>query len=168
MEPGSLFLGNEEQEKKIIRLFETARRNRLEFLFEIVSVKSGATKSVDHEVILNAIQRCYDLDVYPDWWKLEAASSRENWKKITSTINRNDPNTRGILILGLGSPIEELQESFRVAAEFPLVKGFAVGRSVFKEVADKWMSDIISDDDAIQEISQNYLRLCKLWDNCRK
>ena len=53
------------------------------------------------------------------------------------TIARNDPHTRGIVILGLEAGVEALQESFRQAARFDLVKGFAVGRSIFGPAALK-------------------------------
>lgn len=45
-------------------------------------------------------------------------------------VNRNDPYVRGIVVLGLDAPQSELEESFRLAAGFDLVKGFAVGRTI--------------------------------------
>ena len=56
--------------------------------------------------------------------------------------------------MGLGGSIEELTESFKVAAKFPLVNGFAIGRTIFQEIAENWMLDIIEDDDAIRKIVQ--------------
>ena len=52
---------------------------------------------------------------------------------------------RGIVVLGLDAPAKELEESFAVAASFDLVKGFAVGRTIFAEVARRWLSGAIDD-----------------------
>ena len=53
------------------------------------------------------------------------------WQRVIGAIERNDQFTRGIVILGLGESELKLAESFAVAARYPLVKGFAVGRTIF-------------------------------------
>ncbi len=55
------------------RLFEAARRNRLEFLLEVIPSKVGA---VDDETTAKIIDRFYEIGVYPDWWKLEPMKSQ--------------------------------------------------------------------------------------------
>ena len=44
-------------------------------------------------------------------------------------------HTRGIVVLGLDAPEAELAASFETAAGFDLVKGFAVGRTIFGDAA---------------------------------
>ena len=56
---------------------------------------------------------------------------------------------------------------FAVAAAFPLVRGFAVGRTIFGEVARVWMRGEISDADAIAAMAGRYARLCGIWDRAR-
>ncbi len=56
-----------EQEKTVQRLFHAARRNRLEFLLEVIPSKVGAC---DDETTAKIIERFYEIGVYPDWWKL--------------------------------------------------------------------------------------------------
>ena len=163
--PDNEFIGNKEQENKIIQLFKAARRSRLEFLLEIIPIKKTNVSGNGSQTVSKAIQRCYDIGVYPDWWKLESSLSSENWKEITSAINQNDPNTRGVLLLGLGKSIEELEESFKIARKFNIIKGFAIGRTVFQDVAENWISECINDNDAINKMVQNYSRLCKAWNN---
>jgi 5-dehydro-2-deoxygluconokinase len=82
---------------------------------------------------------------------------------VCSIISNNDANTRGILILGLGSSSESLNLSFKIASEFPLVKGFAVGRSIFLAVAQKWMKNQIGDSEVVSTITTNYSNLCDIW-----
>jgi len=82
-------------------------------------------------------------------------------------IDSNDPNTRGIVILGLGESEEKLRTSFDIAASFPLVKGFAVGRTIFAESAKAWMLDELSDEAAVSAMAANYSNLCSIWDAAR-
>jgi 5-dehydro-2-deoxygluconokinase len=153
-----------EQEATISRLFSAARRNRLEFLLEIIPSKVGP---VDDETTASLIRRFYEIGIYPDWWKLEPMKSAAAWDKACAAITDNDPNTRGIVVLGLEAPEEELAASFKVAATYPLVKGFAVGRTIFAEVARDWLNGEMHDAVAIAEMARRYTRLCEIWDAAR-
>ena len=153
-----------EQEETVVRLYSACRRNRLEFLFEVIPSKVGP---VGDDTTARLIQRFYDLGVWPDWWKLEPMTTPAAWKATVAAIERNDPNTRGILILGLGESEEALAASFAVAARYPLVKGFAVGRTIFAEAARTWMMGGMSDADAVADMTARYERLCKAWDEAR-
>ena len=53
------------------------------------------------------------------------------------------------------------------AAKFDLVKGFAVGRTIFGQVAREWLSDRIGDEQAVAAMADNYRRLCQIWDAAR-
>ncbi|KAB2698195.1 5-dehydro-2-deoxygluconokinase [Ochrobactrum sp. Kaboul] len=154
-----------EQEAIVKRLFTAARRNRLEFLLEVIPSKAG---SVDDETTARVIQRFYDIGVYPDWWKLEPMKTKAAWANACEAITRNDPYTRGIVVLGLDAPAEELESSLAVAAGFELVKGFAVGRTIFGDAARKWLNGKISDDEAIAEMVARYKNLCDVWDKVRR
>ncbi|MBP6678805.1 MAG: DUF2090 domain-containing protein, partial [Paracoccus sp.] len=82
-------------------------------------------------------------------------------------IEAHDRHTRGIVVLGLDAPEAELAASFAVAAAFPLVRGFAVGRTIFGEVARNWLAGQISDGDAVAAMVGRYARLCGIWDAAR-
>ncbi len=151
-----------EQEAVVLRLFHAARRNRLEFLLEVIPSKAG---DVDDDTAAAIIRRFYDLDVYPDWWKLEPMTSDAAWTKACAAINENDPYTRGIVVLGLAAAEDALAASFKVAARYPLVKGFAVGRTIFGEAADRYIMGDASDADIVRNMAEKYARLCKLWDD---
>lgn len=154
----------ESQEQTVLRLYSAARRNGLEFLLEVIPSKCG---SVDDETTPQIIQRFYDLQVYPDWWKLEPFKTEAAWAKAVATIERNDPRTRGVVVLGLDAPQSELAKSFALAAKQPLVKGFAVGRTIFGNAARNWMIGQITDQEAIEEMAENFQRLCVVWDTAR-
>lgn len=150
--------------KTIQRLYASARRNRLEFLLEVIPSKVG---NVDEDTTAVIIQKFYDAGVYPDWWKLEPLKTQESWDNACMAIGRNDPNTRGIVVLGLDAPAQELFDSFAIAAKQPLVKGFAVGRTIFGDSARAWLKGEISDSEAVDTMAVNYRALCDTWDKAR-
>ncbi|MEX0317821.1 MAG: 5-dehydro-2-deoxygluconokinase [Ruegeria sp.] len=152
------------QEGVVKRLFSAARRNRLEFLLEVIPSKVGP---VDPATTPAIIQRFYDIGVYPDWWKLEPFKSDAEWAAVVDAIQRNDAHTRGIVVLGLDAPSEELFASFAQAAKFDLVKGFAVGRTIFGDTARAWLTGAITDDQAVGQMAKKYADLCAVWDQAR-
>ncbi|MCB1372235.1 MAG: DUF2090 domain-containing protein, partial [Rhodobacteraceae bacterium] len=153
-----------EQEATVKRLWEASRRNRLEFLLEIIPSKVGP---VDDATTATLIRQFYEAGVFPDWWKLEPMKSRAAWGSAIAAIEKNDAHTRGIVVLGLDAPEAELGLSFETAAGFDLVKGFAVGRTIFGDVARAWMTGGMDDAAAVAEMARRYARLCEIWDRAR-
>ena len=152
------------QEETVKRLWEAARRNDLEFLLEIIPSKVGP---VDKDTTATLIRQFYAAGIFPDWWKLEPMTEPVAWRKAIAAIEEHDPHTRGIVVLGLDAPEAELAESFAVAAAFPLVRGFAVGRTIFGAVARAWLDGDLTDDEAVAEMARRYGRLCGIWDKAR-
>ncbi|MBL9059230.1 MAG: DUF2090 domain-containing protein, partial [Mangrovicoccus sp.] len=153
------------QEATVKRLWQASRRNRLEFLLEIIPSKVAP---VDDATSAKLIAQFYAAGVFPDWWKLEPMTSGVAWANAIAAIEAHDPHTRGIVVLGLDAPEADLAASFRVAAGFPLVKGFAVGRTIFAEVARDWLANGLSDAEAVAEMARRYARLCRVWDEARE
>ena len=153
-----------DQEATVRRLFRACRANRLEFLLEIIPSKVGPT---DDDTSATIIQRFYDLGIYPDWWKLEPLTSRTAWTKVIAAIEDHDRHTRGIVVLGLDAPETELAASFEVAASFDLVRGFAVGRTIFAAAAERWFAGDIDDGAAIADMAQRFGALTTAWQAVR-
>lgn len=152
------------QEAVITRLFHACRRNRLEMLLEVIPSKVA---SVTEDSTARLIKRFYDIGIYPDWWKLEPMQTQEAWAATCEAISTRDPYCQGIVILGLGQTEAELAASFRLAAKFPLVKGFAVGRTIHGDVGRDWMSGRVNDAEAVATMAENFRRLCGIWDTAR-
>ena len=153
-----------QQEATVKRLFEASRRNRLEFLLEVIPSKVGA---VTDDTTATLIRRFYEIGVYPDWWKLEPMKTHAGWQNAIAAIEENDPHTRGIVVLGLDAPEAELSASFEVAASYPLVRGFAVGRTIFGDAARAWMKGAMTDAEAVAQMAERYTNLCTIWDAAR-
>jgi 5-dehydro-2-deoxygluconokinase len=153
------------QEDTVRRLFHACRRNRLEMLLEIIPSKVGP---VTDDTSAEIIQRFYDLGIYPDWWKLEPFATAKAWTKACAAITRNDPHVRGVVVLGLDASEADLAASLTLAAKQPLVKGFAIGRTIFGDAARAWLKGQMTDAEAVAQMSDRYARLSALWDSKRK
>ena len=152
------------QEERVLRLFTAARRNDLELLLEVIPSKVGP---VDDDTTAALIRQFYEAGVRPDWWKLEPFRTEAAWARAVDAIERNDPRTRGIVVLGLDAPKAELAECFELAARQPLARGFAVGRTIFGDVARAWFKGETGDDEAVAEMAGRYAELCEVWDAAR-
>ena len=149
------------QETTVKRLAEAARANGLDFLLEVIPSKFGPT---DEAMTAAIVERFYAIGVYPDWWKLEPMVSDRAWRMACDAITANDPYCRGILVLGLDAPVDDLHASFRVAARHDLVKGFAIGRTIFADVARAWMAGTMTNDMAVTRMAETFAGLCAAWD----
>ncbi len=150
----------ERQERQLLRLQDAARKTRHELLVEIIASRNG---KVGERTVSQVMQRLYDLGMKPDWWKLEPNESPQAWDHIERTVAANDPRCRGVVLLGLSAPEDELIASFDAAASTPIVKGFAVGRTIFADAAEKWLAGRIDDESAIADLSRRLSILVDAW-----
>ena len=150
------------QERELLRLHDAARTIGRELLIEIIAGKNGP---VGDDTIASVIARLYELGIKPDWWKLEGQASPEAWRRIGAAIDAGDPLCRGVMLLGLEAPEEDLAQAFGIARSSRHVKGFAVGRTIFVEPALAWFAGKIDDSAAIQAMADSFARLCALWRN---
>jgi 5-dehydro-2-deoxygluconokinase len=154
----------ERQQRQLQRLFSSCRQTGHELLIEIIP---PTDLPFDERTVARALQQIYDAGVRPDWWKLEPSGDGAAWAHIIKAIEERDPWCRGIVMLGLSAPIQQLVESFKAAAPFPLIKGFAVGRSIFHDVARDWLSNRIDDNEAVQAMASRLSSLVEGWRNAR-
>ncbi|MER8749472.1 5-dehydro-2-deoxygluconokinase [Mesorhizobium sp. M1050] len=150
----------EEQQQKLRALFEGARKVGRELLIEIIAGKHG---KLDDTTIPRALEELYALGIKPDWWKLEPQASSGAWAKIEAVILKHDPWCRGVVLLGLEAPQDELEAAFAATAKAPIVKGFAVGRTIFVHAAEQWLAGKMSDDEAIADMAQRFEQLTEAW-----
>jgi 5-dehydro-2-deoxygluconokinase len=152
------------QDRQLQRLFDACRKTRHELLIEVV-LPGGMP--VDAHTVARAISRIYEIGVRPDWWKLQPSLNSATWRNIESAIARADPHCRGVVLLGLSAPASELINSFAVAAPFKIVKGFAVGRTIFEEAARDWFRGAMGDEAAVERMAANLSTLVRAWRHAR-
>ncbi len=153
-----------EQQEKLRGLYDAARKVGRELLVEIIAGKTG---ELADDTIARALGELYALGIKPDWWKLEPQRSAKAWGNIAGVIETNDAFCRGIVMLGLEAPEKELAAAFDAAKDVPWVKGFAVGRTIFGEVAEGWLAGKVTDAAATAEMAARFGRLVELWQGRR-
>ena len=149
------------QERELMRVYDAARSTGRELLLEIIAGKHGV---VANDTVASALARLYALGIRPDWWKLEAQKSDAAWRAIEQVVRTNDPYCRGVVMLGLEAPEAELIEALRVASSAKIVKGFAVGRTIFAGAAEQWLSGRISDEAAVADMAAKFQNLVSAWE----
>ncbi|HMM62621.1 MAG TPA: 5-dehydro-2-deoxygluconokinase [Mesorhizobium sp.] len=149
-----------EQQQKLRALFEAARKVGRELLIEIIAGKHGR---LDPTTVPRALDELYALGIRPDWWKLEPQASAAAWADIEATIRRHDPWCRGVVLLGLEAPQDELEAAFAATADAPIVKGFAVGRTIFSHAAEEWFAGRMTDEAAVADMALRFRQLTEAW-----
>ncbi|ANQ18498.1 bifunctional 5-dehydro-2-deoxygluconokinase/5-dehydro-2-deoxyphosphogluconate aldolase [Vibrio natriegens] len=148
-----------EQEELVQEVYQACCKSGHELLLEVI-LPAGVKK--EDRLYIQALERFYDLGIKPDWWKLPALEA-DSWDTVSSVVTERDAFCRGVVILGLDAPQEELQKGFNATAGKEIVKGFAVGRTLFGEPSRQWLANSISDETLIENIKQNYHNLIALW-----
>ncbi|MBB4642835.1 bifunctional 5-dehydro-2-deoxygluconokinase/5-dehydro-2-deoxyphosphogluconate aldolase [Rhizorhapis suberifaciens] len=155
----------EQQDRQLLRLFDACRSTGHQLLLEIIASKAGL---IDGNTVPRVIDHLYNLGIFPDWWKLEPMADREVWANISKVINHHDPHCCGVVLLGLSASQEELLESFTAVADIDVVKGFAVGRTIWQKPAEAWLKGDIGDDEAVDVLANNFSALVEGWRTSRR
>ena len=151
-----------EQVEKLTAAYDAARKVGREILIEIIASKAGP---VDDSTTARALGELYASGLKPDWWKLEPQPSAVAWAAIDRVIEAADPYCRGVVLLGLDAPADELKAAFKVAKGSRTVKGFAVGRTIFGDAARAWLVGRIGDDAAVADMADRFRALCAAWED---
>ncbi|MWV23473.1 5-dehydro-2-deoxygluconokinase [Methylobacterium sp. 2A] len=148
------------QERELKRVHDAARTVERALLIEIIAGSHGPLAS---DTVPAALERLYAIGIRPDWWKLEPQADPAAWTAVGDVIRRHDPYCRGIVLLGLDAPEAELEAAFAAARTERLVKGFAVGRTIFAQAARAWLGGEIGDEEATVEMARRFERLTDAW-----
>jgi 5-dehydro-2-deoxygluconokinase len=150
-----------EHEKRMQELQRACHATGHEFLLEVIPPRVKPGEGAD--LIIDSVARFYEVGVMPDWWKLPPLPDAKAWKKLGDILRKNDPHCRGIIILGQEVSDNELRLAFDAAADEKLVRGFAIGRTIFWGPAEQWFAGKIDDEAAIKLVADNYARITSLW-----
>ncbi len=148
-----------QQEKRLLDLYRACGVSGHELMLEIVPPAGDGDPG---EAVWRSVQRLYNLEIRPDWWKLQALPG--DWLgRVGALIHSRAPHCRGILILGQDAPLEELAAGFERAAAVEQVRGFAVGRSLFARPARRWLEGELDDAGFGAAVLESYLELAGAW-----
>ncbi len=149
-----------EQDAQLVVLHQACRRLGRELMIEIIAGRNGTLATT---TVADVIAAVYGLGIKPDWWKLEPQPDTAAWAVVDKVIAGNDPHCRGIVLLGLEAPAAHLAEHFACAQTSPWVRGFAIGRTIFAEPAERWLAGDMGDREAISEMADRFAGLVAHW-----
>jgi 5-dehydro-2-deoxygluconokinase len=152
------------QEERLLCLASACRETRHELLLEVIASPYG---EMERDTTSRVLERLYDLGIRPDWWKLEPSEKPDAWAAIQDTIRGRDPLCRGVLVLGLAADAESLASAFQAAAPFELVRGFAVGRTIFAEPARRRLAGEAGDAETVAALAANLQAVVAAWRRAR-
>ncbi|HVT51571.1 MAG TPA: 5-dehydro-2-deoxygluconokinase [Dongiaceae bacterium] len=130
-----------------------------DLLIEVIPPKSMPS---DETTLPRALAEIYAHGLKPDWWKLPSMGD-EGWRGVTAEIMKHDPHCRGVVLLGLEAPEDELAAAFKIARHHPICKGFAIGRSIFMAPARDWLLGKLDAEAFAANVAENYRRLIEIW-----
>ncbi|MFM0051397.1 bifunctional 5-dehydro-2-deoxygluconokinase/5-dehydro-2-deoxyphosphogluconate aldolase [Caballeronia grimmiae] len=153
-----------EQEAQLRALYDAVQASGHELLLEVIVPKHGPP--VEDDTVYRALKRLYNLGICPEWWKLEPMSATQ-WQAIDALIAERDPYCRGVVLLGLSAGVEQLREGFIAAASSKTCKGFTVGRTIFHEPSQAWLTGGIDDHELIARVRRTFESLITAWRDAR-
>ena len=145
--------GHKEQ---LRRLFSGVRATGHDLLIELIAEQGD-------DALMQWMETCYAIGVYPDYWKILPPKQEGAWEKLEAILERHDPYCRGFLVLGNNAPLDELKSAFQRIPRGGHILGFAIGRSVFLDAAEKWFSGSISGSEAEAAMHGIFRELIDSW-----
>ncbi len=151
------------QQCQMQELFEACQVSGHQLLLEIIPPPDS---KVSDDTVSRALTQLYDRGVQPDWWKLPPQTA-QGWTLITDLLTARDPHCQGVVLLGLAADMATVKQGFNVAAQYPICKGFTVGRTLFAEPARNWLAGEMDDVAMVNAVAGNYVELIEAWRGVR-
>jgi 5-dehydro-2-deoxygluconokinase len=150
-----------EQEAQLRALYDATQASGHELLLEVIPPKRADLPNAP-DTVYRALKRLYNIGIYPEWWKL-APLDASQWQAIDALLAERDPYCRGVVLLGLSAPLEQLIEGFPAAAASASCKGFTVGRTIHHEPSAAWLAGEIGDAELIARVRKTFEALIGAW-----
>ncbi|MGV2289179.1 5-dehydro-2-deoxygluconokinase [Trinickia sp. YCB016] len=150
-----------EQEAQLRALYDATQASGHELLLEVIPPKRADLPS-EPDTVFRALKRLYNIGIYPEWWKLAPLEAAQ-WQAVDALIAERDPYCRGVVLLGLSAPAEQLMEGFGAAAASQSCKGFTVGRTIHHEPSRAWLAGEIGDAELIANVRKTFETLIAAW-----
>jgi 5-dehydro-2-deoxygluconokinase len=150
-----------EQEAQLRALYDAVQASGHELLLEVIPPKRADLPG-DPDVVHRALKRLYNIGIYPEWWKLAPLDAAQ-WQAVDALIAERDPYCRGVVLLGLSAPLEQVIDGFGAAAASATCRGFTVGRTIFHEPSHAWLAGEIGDDELIARVRRTFETLIASW-----
>jgi len=147
------------QEAALAALQNAVNATERRWLLEVIPPDFAKQPSL----VAKAVDALYRAGLAPTWWKLPALDTPEEWKEIARIVRKYDTLCAGVIVLGLDQPLLELKPKLQLAKESGIGVGFAIGRSIWRQPAEKWFAGSIGDAEAVATIVSEFKSVATAW-----
>lgn len=158
--PDDRYALRQQQENTLSLLYRSTRDTGHELLIELAPPTNSL---ITASTMGHIMQRLYEIGIYPDWWQLSPQRDHRSWDCLQRVIADNDRYCRGVLLLGQQASFEQLAVMFSAAAKQPSCKGFVVGKSLFQQSLDQWLTNTISPEILVETVANSFERAVTMW-----
>lgn len=165
----------ERQKQKLKLISDYSHENNYKFLLEVLvnstpeqlAESNGSREDFDRnqrpDLTVELIKEFQDYEIEPDVWKLEGFETEEAYKKVVAAIRSEKRGDVSLVVLGRSESDKRVEKWLKLGAKVEGVIGFAVGRTIFWEVLEKFYKGEVGKAEVIEEISQNYFNFYKIF-----
>ncbi len=165
----------ERQQKNLKIISDYAHENNYKFLLEVLVLPTkeqlnkvnGEREAYDRklrpELTIEVIKTFQAKGIEPDIWKLEGMETAIDYSGVISEVRSGGRESVGVVILGRGAKEEKVQEWLRIGARVNGVIGFAVGRTIFWDVIEKFYKGEMGKASVIEVISKKFESFYKVF-----
>ena len=116
-------------------------------------------------LIARGIAEAQESGVEVDVWKLEGVDSTGDAERLVRQARSGDGRERvACVLLGAGADDERVEGWLRVVAATEGFRGFAIGRSIWRDPLRAWLAGEIERPAAAQRIAGHYLRFVDVYE----
>lgn len=134
-----------------------------EQLFEVNGSRKEYDKRLRPELTAEVVRALQAEGIEPDVWKLEGMETVIDYAGVIAEVKSGGRKDVGVVILGRGANEEKVQEWLRVGAKVDGVIGFAVGRTIFWDLIEKFYKGEIGKASVIETISKKFESFYKVF-----
>ncbi|MCL4416039.1 MAG: DUF2090 domain-containing protein [Actinobacteria bacterium] len=168
-------ISKKRQQDRLKILSDYAHENNYKFLLEVLVLPTkeqllevnGSREAYDKklrpELTTEVVKTLQAEGIEPDVWKLEGMETAADYSGVISEVKSGGRENVGVVILGRGANEEKVQEWLRVGAKVDGVIGFAVGRTIFWDVIEKFYNGEIGKASVIETISKKFESFYKVF-----
>lgn len=163
------------QLERLKRLHDWLREHNRRFLLELlVPATKGQLeraggdnerydRDIRPELTLQAIDEFYAAGVVPDVWKIEGLDRRQDCERMAAKVRSGGREQVGCVVLGRGADVARVNHWLRMGAGVPGYIGFAIGRTLWWDGVQGFLSGTLSRAEAAEKIAANYIRAINLF-----
>lgn len=121
-----------------------------------------AGEAEQFELMRQTMQQILEAEVSPDLWKLEGLDEASQWQQLDTLASAD------MIMLGRGESRKRVESWIKAAAESGVMRGFAIGRTIFLDALRQFRQEAITREEAVAKIAENYRYFIDLWQRSSK